>query len=131
MASTAKLDVPNLYVIKLCNSLKSREYVTENFCWNHYYYYLTNEGIQYLREYLHLPVEIVPATLKKRAPATRAAAPQGGPRDGPQGGGGGAGRGRMGQRKDAGPDSSFHPTFAGRGAAPASSAPTEGNADGW
>ena len=28
--------------------------------------YLTNEGIQYLRDYLHLPPEIVPSTLKRQ-----------------------------------------------------------------
>merc|ERR1712002_490176 len=46
-------------------SLKSRGYVRENFAWRHYYWYLTNEGIQYLRDFLHLPPEIVPATLRK------------------------------------------------------------------
>ena len=30
--------------------------------------YLTNEGIQYLRDYLHLPSEIVPSTLKHALP---------------------------------------------------------------
>lgn len=28
--------------------------------------YLTNEGIEYIRNYLHLPPEIVPATLKRQ-----------------------------------------------------------------
>ncbi|RNA03005.1 40S ribosomal S10b [Brachionus plicatilis] len=60
-----KVNVPNLYVIKALQSLNSRGYVTERFAWQHYYWYLTNEGIQYLREYLHLPPEIVPSTLKK------------------------------------------------------------------
>merc|ERR1711962_1906489 len=46
-------------------SLKSRGYVRENFAWRHYYWYLTNEGIQYVRDFLHLPPEIVPATLRK------------------------------------------------------------------
>merc|ERR1719447_1029296 len=45
--------------------MKSRGYVRENFAWRHYYWYLTNEGIEYLRDYLHLPPEIVPATLRK------------------------------------------------------------------
>jgi small subunit ribosomal protein S10e len=58
-------DVPNLQVIKALQSLKSRGYVKEQFSWRWYYWYLTNEGIQYLREYLHLPPEIVPATLKR------------------------------------------------------------------
>jgi len=47
-------------------SLRSRGYVKEQFCWQWYYWYITNEGIEYLRQYLHLPVEIVPATLKKQ-----------------------------------------------------------------
>merc|ERR1719273_602074 len=33
----------------------------------HYYWYLTNEGIGYLRNYLHLPPEIVPTTLKRQS----------------------------------------------------------------
>ena len=47
--------VPNLHVIKALTSLKSRGYVKEQFAWRHYYWYLTNEGIGYLRNYLHLP----------------------------------------------------------------------------
>ncbi|CAL4084698.1 unnamed protein product [Meganyctiphanes norvegica] len=58
-------NIPNLHVIKALQSLKSRDYVEQNFAWRHYYWRLTNEGIQYLRDYLHLPAEIVPATLKK------------------------------------------------------------------
>lgn len=65
-----EIDVPNLYVIKLMQSLRSRSFVRESFTWNHYYWYLTNEGINYLREFLHLPEEIVPATLKKRTTGT-------------------------------------------------------------
>merc|ERR1712180_336967 len=57
--------VRNLHVIKACQSLKSKGMVRENFAWRHYYWYLTNEGIQYLRDFLHLPPEIVPATLRK------------------------------------------------------------------
>jgi len=82
-------------------SLRSRTYVTESFTWNHYYWYLTNEGINYLREFLHLPEEIVPATLKKKpAPVgTRLAGP------------GSAGRG-AGRR---GFDDGDRPQGAGRG----------------
>eukprot|EP00499_Haloplacidia_sp_CaronLabIsolate_P007630 CAMPEP_0196772186 /NCGR_PEP_ID=MMETSP1104-20130614/2086_1 /TAXON_ID=33652 /ORGANISM="Cafeteria sp., Strain Caron Lab Isolate" /LENGTH=169 /DNA_ID=CAMNT_0042142319 /DNA_START=42 /DNA_END=552 /DNA_ORIENTATION=+ len=57
--------VRNLYVIKLLNSLKSRGYVRETFNWQWYYWFLTDEGIEYLREYLHLPADIIPDTLKK------------------------------------------------------------------
>jgi small subunit ribosomal protein S10e len=52
-------------------SFKSRGFVREQFSWRWYYYFLTNEGIVHLREYLHLPDEIVPATLKKPRPAAR------------------------------------------------------------
>jgi len=61
------LAVKNLYVIKTMQSLRSRSYVQERVSWSHYYWYLTNEGIQYLRDYLHLPPEVVPATLKNKA----------------------------------------------------------------
>merc|ERR1711879_680065 len=61
-------NIPNLQVIKALTSLKSRGYVKEQFAWRHYYWYLTNEGIQYLRDYLHLPSEIVPSTLKRTLP---------------------------------------------------------------
>eukprot|EP00794_Sanderia_malayensis_P018245 gene18245-20065_t len=67
-----ELDVPNLQVIKAMQSLKSRGYVSENFSWRHYYWFLKDDGIVYLREYLHLPTEIVPATLR-RAPKSESA----------------------------------------------------------
>merc|ERR1712137_923762 len=56
----------NLYVIKLMQSFKSRGFVTETFSWQWYYWYLTNEGIEFLRGYLHLPEEVVPRTLKPK-----------------------------------------------------------------
>ena len=46
------IDVPNLQVIKLMQSFKSKGFVNEIFSWRHYYWYLTDEGIEYLREYL-------------------------------------------------------------------------------
>ena len=77
LAKHPEIDVPNLQVIKLMQSFKSKEYVRETFAWMHYYWYLTNDGIEFLRTYLNLPSEIVPATLKKQAkPAGR---PFGGP----------------------------------------------------
>ncbi|KAL5111736.1 40S ribosomal protein S10 [Taenia crassiceps] len=64
-------------------SLVSRGYVKKRFAWRTFYWFLTNEGIDYLREVLHLPTEIVPATLNKpsidsRFPGPRG--PVGGPR---------------------------------------------------
>jgi len=78
-------DCPNLFVIKLMHSLLSRKYVRESFTWNHYYWYLENEGIDYLREFLHVGEDVVPATLKKRQQPDR-----------PQGGGRGYGGDRFG-----------------------------------
>lgn len=71
-------------------SLTSKGLVKTQFSWQWYYYTLTDEGIDYLRECkvytykkeninlyilldLHLPQEIVPATMKKTArPASSA-----------------------------------------------------------
>ncbi|XP_051575646.1 uncharacterized protein LOC127453354 [Myxocyprinus asiaticus] len=62
--------VDNLQVIRAMGSLKSRGYVKETFAWRHFYWYLTNTGIVYLRDYLHLPAEIVPTPLQRvRRPA--------------------------------------------------------------
>ncbi|KAJ2218259.1 hypothetical protein IWW45_009544, partial [Coemansia sp. RSA 485] len=68
-----EIDVPNLEVIKAMQSLTSRGYVKTLFSWQYYYYTLTDEGIEYLREYLNIPQEVVPATFKKSA---RTAAPR-------------------------------------------------------
>ncbi|KAH9239631.1 hypothetical protein K456DRAFT_1824342 [Colletotrichum gloeosporioides 23] len=56
------IDTKNLFVVKACQSLTSRGYVKTQFSWQYYYYTLTPEGLDYLREWLHLPAEIVPAT---------------------------------------------------------------------
>jgi len=60
--STHETGIRNLFVIKACQSLTSRGYVKTQFSWQYYYYTLTPEGLDYLREWLHLPAEIVPAT---------------------------------------------------------------------
>ena len=59
------LEISNHEVMLLLQSFASRGFVTEVFNWQYYYYILTDEGIKYLREYLGLPEDIVPATLKK------------------------------------------------------------------
>lgn len=68
----AEIDVPNLQVMKALLSLKSRGFVEEQFSWQHYYYFLTDQGILFLRSYLHLPETVVPLTIAK-ATATRSA----------------------------------------------------------
>merc|ERR1712176_129738 len=118
--------VRNLEVMCAMKSLKSRGYVRENFAWRHHYWYLTNEGIQYLRDYLHLPPEIVPATLKKTASKSDAPKPwaKGDQRSsGPRGD---ADRDSYRRDDKAGAGSDFNPDFRGgyggigrgRGAAP-------------
>ncbi|EFJ25099.1 hypothetical protein SELMODRAFT_37555, partial [Selaginella moellendorffii] len=79
-----EIDVPNLQVIKLMQSFKSKEYVKESFAWTYYYWYLTNDGIEYLRTFLNLPSEIVPATLKKSARPPGRPMPQQPPRGPPR-----------------------------------------------
>ncbi|ORY28761.1 Plectin/S10 domain-domain-containing protein [Naematelia encephala] len=70
-------DIPtvrNLEVIKAMQSLTSKGYVKTQFSWQYYYYVLTDEGLSYLREWLHLPAEIVPQThMKPARPAGRPA----------------------------------------------------------
>jgi len=46
-----ELDVPNLQVIKALQSLTSKGFVKTQFCWQWYYYTLTPEGVEYLREW--------------------------------------------------------------------------------
>ena len=55
----------NLEVLMLVKSLESKGYVRVTFSWQHNYVYLTEAGIEYLRGYLALPPEVVPATHKK------------------------------------------------------------------
>ncbi|KAJ2780262.1 hypothetical protein GGI15_003598 [Coemansia interrupta] len=78
-----EIDVPNLEVIKAMQSLTSRGYVKTQFSWQYYYYILTDEGIEYLREYLNIPQEVFPSTFKKVA---RPAAPRFGGRPEREGG---------------------------------------------
>ncbi|KAI4324953.1 hypothetical protein MLD38_030394 [Melastoma candidum] len=133
LAKHPEIDVPNLQVIKLMQSFKSKEYVRETFAWMHYYWFLTNDGIEFLRTYLNLPSEIVPATLKKQAkplgrpmggpPGDR---PRGPPRfdgDRPRFGdregyrGGPRGGGDFGGDKGGAP-ADFQPSFRGTGGRP-------------
>ncbi|XP_045716753.1 plectin isoform X17 [Phyllostomus hastatus] len=57
--------VSNLQVMRAMASLRARGLVRETFAWRHFYWYLTNEGVAHLRQYLHLPPEIVPASLQR------------------------------------------------------------------
>ncbi len=91
------LPIPNLEVMKLLQSFASKKYVTEVYNWRWFYYYLTAEGITYLRQYLGLPEDIVPATLKITA-APSVVRPS---------------RFEGEKSKSAGPDGDFNPSFGG------------------
>uniref|UniRef100_A0A1D1YNU3 40S ribosomal protein S10-B n=1 Tax=Anthurium amnicola TaxID=1678845 RepID=A0A1D1YNU3_9ARAE len=111
------IEVPNLQVIKACQSLHSKGYVNTQFSWQYYYYSLTDKGIEYLREYLHLPQEIVPATFKKPRPAGRSRT-EGEGREGGSYRAGGRGerdyrRRDDGEGKKEGPSGDFKPEFRG------------------
>lgn len=95
--------VPNLHVMQVMKSLESRGYVRLVYNWRWYYYFLTDDGIEFLRNYLHLPSEIQPATLMK--PTTKAARPGDERQEG--GRGGGFGRGEKGASGE------FRPKFGG------------------
>ncbi|XP_073525635.1 uncharacterized protein [Phyllobates terribilis] len=133
LAKHPDIDVPNLQVIKLMQSFKSKEYVRETFAWRHFYWYLTNDGIEFLRTYLNLPSEIVPATLKKKPVARPMGGPSGdrprgpprfegdrprfGDRDGYRGGPRGP-PGEFGGDKGGAP-ADYQPSFGGGGRRPA------------
>jgi small subunit ribosomal protein S10e len=114
-----ELEIPNLEVVKALQSLTSRGYVHTQFSWQWYFYTLTDEGVEYLREFLHLPAEIVPATHKR--PARPARAPMGGreggayrPPRGDRDGGDREYRRRDADKKDAAPGA-YRPQFSGVG----------------
>lgn len=46
-------------------SLKSRKFVTEIFTWRWHYYFLTAEGVKFLRDTLGLPATVIPNTHKE------------------------------------------------------------------
>ena len=90
-----EIPIPNLEVMALLKSFNSKGFVRETFNWQYYYYYLTDEGITHLRDYLALPIEIVPATLKAAASTAK-----------PSG---------KDDEKKGGPGGSFNPEFQGSG----------------
>ncbi|KAJ3433769.1 ribosomal protein S10 [Anaeramoeba flamelloides] len=112
-------------IYKIMKSLRSRGLIEEQFNWQYYYWRLNNEGIEYLREYLHFPKEVVPDTYKPRKRRTPLRDQRRGGRGRGRGRGrsfrgrgrgrgfrGGRGRGFFGDKK-MGPSDSFRPRFSG------------------
>lgn len=77
-----EIPTKNLYVIKAMQSLTSKGFVKTQFSWQYYYYTLTDEGIEYLREFLGVPEGVVPTTLieqkipQRERPQRREGAPR-------------------------------------------------------
>jgi small subunit ribosomal protein S10e len=117
LSNHPQIPVPQLHVVKLLQSLRSKNVVKEKFNWQYLYYVLTDEGIEYLRNYLHISEETVPATLKKpskpQPPSTITRSY--GDESGRGRGRGGARGGRGGYRgpKTEGAPSGFNPEFQG------------------
>ena len=62
MTKHETMDVNNLECFLVMRSLKSRKFVTEVFSWQWHYYFIKNEGVKFLREYLGLPPDVIPNT---------------------------------------------------------------------
>jgi len=111
------LDIPNLNCFLVLRSLASRKYCTEIFSWQWHYYFLTQAGVKYLRDYLGLPENVVPNTHKfnqeaeeeeenkeeeQKQGGERRGGNRGRGRGGNRGGNRGRGRGRGGKGGDEG-----------------------------
>ncbi|KAJ3237221.1 hypothetical protein HDU81_009843 [Chytriomyces hyalinus] len=108
-----EVDVPNLHVIKALQSLESRGLVNTRFSWQYYYYFLNDAGIEYLRKFLHLPVEIVPRThIKTAKPAGIRPGREERPQRERREGGDGYRRRNDGEKKE-GASGDFRPEFRG------------------
>ena len=67
-------------------SLISRKFATEIFSWQWHYYFLTTEGITYLREYLGLSNTVIPNIYKFKTEANEEEQKEGGEDEGKEGG---------------------------------------------
>lgn len=92
-----KFRVPVHHVWYLVRSMKSRNLVKETFTWRHFYWFLNDDGVAYLRKYLHLGETVVPNSMKQTKEGDERQFEKRPPR--PDGERGGRGRGRgMGER---------------------------------
>ena len=100
-----KFEVAVHHVWYLMRSLISRGLVREQFSWRHFYFFLNDDGIAYLRQYFHLADSVVPNSMKplgegenfeKRMRRPEGAEGARGGRGAGRGRGGAPGRGRGG-----------------------------------
>lgn len=119
--SHGQVPIPNLEVMMMMKSLHSRNFVTKVFAWHWYYYTLTDTGVEYLRNFLHLAPETLPDTHKKLTPTAPPAAfgqvsrgDRGEGSFGARRGRGGAAReGYRAPKGEGGAPSDFNPEFRG------------------
>ena len=101
-----KFEVPVHHVWFLMRSMLSRGLIKEQFAWRHFYWFLNDEGIAYLRQYFHLAESVVPNSMKplgesgEREFEKRGRRPEGEGRGRGRGRGGAPGRGRGGYGAD-------------------------------
>jgi len=108
MGNHEGLNIPNIHCFLVMRSLLSRKYVTEIFTWQWHYYFLKNEGVKFLRDYLGLPASVIPNTHRVEKDVKQEEAVEGeenqenrGERRGRgRGARGGRGRGRGNYRRD-------------------------------
>lgn len=92
-----RIEMPCNHTMQLMRQLKSRGLIKEQFAWRHYYWFLNDAGVAFMRKYLFLAENVVPNTQRKPEKEEnferRPAREEGGERRG----GRGAGRGRGGR----------------------------------
>ena len=62
-----RFQVPAIQIWQLMRSMRSRDLLKEQFAWRHFYWTLNDNGVEYLRKYLHLAETVVPETHQKSA----------------------------------------------------------------
>eukprot|EP00636_Phaeomonas_parva_P012616 CAMPEP_0118865990 /NCGR_PEP_ID=MMETSP1163-20130328/10067_1 /TAXON_ID=124430 /ORGANISM="Phaeomonas parva, Strain CCMP2877" /LENGTH=199 /DNA_ID=CAMNT_0006800269 /DNA_START=34 /DNA_END=634 /DNA_ORIENTATION=- len=138
-----ELDVHNNVVIQLMKGLHSmgpppdpteknpeiRRYVKQTYAWQHYYWYLTEDGLEYLRNYLHIPKDVVPKTRQTRQASRPARPERGDDRYGDRGDRGDRGFGRE-KRVEGGLAARSSPATASAAASAAAASAAAGMASG-
>merc|ERR1712000_568385 len=60
-----QIEVPVNHVMSLMRALKSRGLIKEQFAWRHFYWFLNDAGVAFMRKYLFLADNVVPNTQRK------------------------------------------------------------------
>ena len=60
-----RIEMPVNHVMQLMRQLKSRGLLKEQFAWRHFYWFLNDAGVAFMRKYLFLAENVVPNTQRK------------------------------------------------------------------